>query len=118
MAFLLERPAVPSKKFYPAPQPAQATPSAQEEAAPAAAAPAEAPASAGPNQRAATPPMPVLSSKERANVKREHASISRVISRSLRAPLAKMSSGDYSMAQRIPNVSLGTARCVHSDMFA
>ena len=43
-------------------------------------------------------------------VESQHAGVSRILNRVLRAPIAKMGSGDLATSQRISNVSKVTAR--------
>ena len=110
MAFLLDLPPVPSaEKFYGPRTTKPAKTSAMPPPPPPAAAPAS--FSAGPEQQAeAKAVKKALTKNQHMNVLREHASIARALSRALRAPVAKMSSADYCMAQRIANVSTRTAR--------
>ena len=109
MAFLLDLPPVPSaEKFYGPRTTRPAKTSAMPPPPPPAAAPAS--TSAGPEQQAEAKAVKTLTKNQHMNVLREHASIARALSRALRAPVAKMSSADYCMAQRISNVSTRTAR--------
>ena len=96
---------VPPEKFY-APQPAAPIPQAMPPPPPPVApAPASMPAPP-------VPQAPKLSRKSREEVASQHASISRTLSRCLRAPIAKMCSSDLHLQQKIPNVSMQTARCI------
>ena len=94
---------ISAEKFYgppkPAPVPAPAPPSAAAE-------PAAAPAAASRKKP------PSLTVAQRTFVESQHASISRVPNRSLRAPVAKVGSGDFASSQKIANVTMRCARCV------
>ena len=87
---------VPPAKFYPAPRPATPIPQAMPPLPPKV---APAPASM-PAPEVIVPQAPKLSKSSREEVASQHASIVRVLSRCLRAPIAKMCSSDLHLQQK------------------